>query len=167
MDLLIRQATINDAEAVSSVLQEAAAWLEQQGMPLWRNNELAVERIAADIETGIFFVAEFADEIVAVTQFQLTDKVVWPDALPDEAAYVHRLAIKRQYARQGISTQLLHWAAARAQKLGRNFLRLDTEFTRLRLRGMYEKFGFEYHSEWHFGPYHVARYQYPLNPKTN
>jgi hypothetical protein len=57
---------------------------------------------------------------------------------------------------------MLMWAKARAMTLGRTYLRLDTEASRVRLRAVYERFGFRYHSDWRYGPYLVARYEIEL-----
>ena len=63
-----------------------------------------------------------------------------------------------------MSTALLEWAVREARRLGRRALRLDCEASRASLRAVYERFGFRYHSDRHVGPYHVARYEYPLPP---
>ena len=39
-------------------------------------------------------------------------------------------------------------------------LRLDCDSHRLKLRALYERFGFTLHSFRQVGPYHVARYEY-------
>jgi GNAT superfamily N-acetyltransferase len=158
----IRQAAPQDAAAIADVLAEAAQWLQQAGMPLWRTDELSPASIAADLSTGLFFLAEDAGAPVGVVKFQLEDPIFWPDAPANDAAYIHRLAIRRRYAGTGLSTALLHWAVARAQEYGRSYLRLDCEASRPRLRAIYERFGFRYHSDKQVGPYHVARYEYGI-----
>lgn len=61
---------------------------------------------------------------------------------------------------------LMRWAVERAAALGRRYVRLDCEASRLRLRAVYERFGFRHHSDRQVGPYFVARYEYvvPLPP---
>jgi GNAT superfamily N-acetyltransferase len=158
----IRRATTSDTASVASVLNEAATWLNESGMPLWKGDELLPERIAGDVTAGLFFVAEVAGEIVGTVKFQLEDELFWPDCPRGAAAYIHRLAVKRAFAKRGISTTLLAWAVNHAKELGRRYLRLDTEASRLRLRAVYERFGFQHHSDRHVGPYFVARYQLEL-----
>src|SRR5579871_301685 len=94
----VRLATIEDAVAVSDILKDAARWLEQSGMPLWQEQELELATIAADVAEGLFFVAEYPSDAAGVVKFQLEDPIFWPDAQRGEAAYVHRLAIRRRYA---------------------------------------------------------------------
>jgi GNAT superfamily N-acetyltransferase len=161
-ETLIRQAMPQDAEAVSDILREAARWLEQAGMALWREDDVVVERIVPDLDAGLFILAEIAGNPAGTMKFQLDDPIVWPDAFPQEATYIHRLAVRRRYAGAGVSTALLQWAARRTHKLGRPYLRLDCVASRPRLRAIYEHFGFKHHSDTQVGTFHAARYEYDV-----
>jgi GNAT superfamily N-acetyltransferase len=161
-ETVIRQATPQDAEVVSGILSEAARWLEQAGMPLWREQELEPARIAPDINVGLFFLAENFGEPAGTVKFQLDDPIFWPEARPYEAAYIHRLAVRRRHAGTGLSTAILRWAVERTHALGRPYLRLDCAASRPRLRAIYELFGFRYHSDREVGPYLVSRYEYDV-----
>jgi GNAT superfamily N-acetyltransferase len=161
-EIEIRQATPQDAQEVSDILKEAARWLEQMGMPLWQQSELEPARIAADVSAKLFFLAECSGDTAGTMKFQLDDPLFWPDASQGEAAYVHRLAVRRRYAGSGLSTELLRWAVDRTRALGRLYLRLDCAASRPRLRAIYERFGFRYHSDRQVGPYLVSRYEYDV-----
>lgn len=158
---------MQDAEAVASILTEAARWQEQAGAPVWLEGELTAEKIGAEVAAGLFFIAEFEGEPVGTVKFQLEDPLFWPDAPTSDAAYVHRLAVRRRYAGKGVSTALLKWAAKRTRQLGRRLLRLDCDANRPRLRALYEDFGFRYHSDQHVGRYLVARYEYRIGPERS
>jgi GNAT superfamily N-acetyltransferase len=131
-------------------------------MSLWQPGELAADSITADVAAGMYYLAECDGESAGTLRFQLTDPLFWPEVPQDEAAYIHRLAVRRAFAGGGVSRLLLQWAADRTAALGRRFLRLDCDAARLRLRAVYEKFGFCYHSDRQVGPHLVARYQLPL-----
>jgi ribosomal protein S18 acetylase RimI-like enzyme len=163
MTIAIRQASVTDTTIVSNILLEAAAWLEERAMPMWRDDELSAERIATEIADGLYFVAEIENEVAGTVRYQLSDSIFWPDTPGDDAAYVHRLAVRRRYAGGEISTALLRWAVERTASLGRRFVRLDCEAERAPLRDFYERFGFNYHSERQVGPYYVARYEYAVD----
>ena len=162
-DLTVRPAALADAEIVSSILLEAAAWLQERGIPMWRESELSPEQVRDDVSAGLFFLVSCAGEPVGTIKFQLTDPLFWPDAVDEDAASVHRFAIRRSFAGGEVSTVLLQWAADRAAAFGRRFLRLDCEAARPRLRAIYERFGFKHHSDMQVGPYFVARYEYAIN----
>ena len=131
-------------------------------MPLYREENLEFARIAADVNAGLFFLAEYSGESAGVVRFQLEDSVYWPDMSQRDAAYVHRLAIRRRFAGTGLSTAILRWAAARTHTLGRQCLRLDCPASRPRLRAIYEHFGFRHHSDKQFGDYVASRYEYDV-----
>ncbi len=161
MNIRIRQAELRDVALVSLVLTEAAGWLEARGMALWPSADLTPAHLACDVEGGEFFVAEIEGEVVGTVKFQLRDDAFWPDAPADEAAYIHRLAVRRAQAGGHISHALLTWAISQARDHRRRFLRLDCDGTRPRLRAFYEQFGFRHHSDRQMGPYLAARYELP------
>ncbi len=130
---------------------------------MWREDEVTTDRIREDVAAGLFFLAVSESEPVGTIKFQLADPLFWPD-VPDDAAYVHRLAVRRCFAGGAVSYAMLRWAAERAAVLGRRFLRLDCEASRPRLRAVYERFGFRHHSDRQVGRFFVARYEYPVTP---
>jgi GNAT superfamily N-acetyltransferase len=162
MQLSIRQATSRDADAVAGILREAACWLEELGMGMWRDDELLPTAIAAEVESGLFFLAECDGETAGTIRYQLEDQLFWPDVAQDDSAFIHRLAVKRRFAGGEISSALILWAIARTHGLGRRYLRLDCEASRERLRAVYERIGFRFHSDRQVGPYFVARYEYDV-----
>ena len=162
MQLAIRQATSEDIEAVTDILREVAGWLEERGIPLWRQDELQPSRIVADVDSGEFFLAECDGVPAGTIRFQLEDRLFWPDVSQDDSAFIHRLAVRRRFAGGEVSSALLLWAIARTHTLGRRYLRLDCEASRARLRAVYERIGFRFHSDKLVGPYFVARYEYDV-----
>lgn len=159
----IRKAGGHDVEAVAQILCEAARWLERSGIPMWRDDELSPDRIASDVESGLFFIAEVDTEPAGVVKFQLEDGQFWPDVPAGESAFVHRLAVRRRFAGGQVSSALLTWAVGRAGSLGKRYLRLDCEASRAKLRAFYERLGFVHHSDRQVGPYFVARYEYCID----
>lgn len=162
MKISIRQARTEDVAIVVTILTEAAWWLADNGKVMWRDNELVPERIAEDVHAGLFFLAECDGRPAGTVKFQLEDKLFWPDVPQGESAFIHRLAVRREFAGGGVSTAVFEWAMVRAQSLGKLWLRLDCEASRPRLRAIYERFGFQHHSDRAVGPYFVSRYECKL-----
>jgi GNAT superfamily N-acetyltransferase len=155
------QAGDKDARSVLDVLSEAARYLDSIGQALWRCDELSLESVAKDIDSGLYYLAWMDGESVGTLKFQLEDPVFWPDIPPGSSAYVHRIAVRRRVAGMGISSQMLTWAKQRTKEAGRTALRLDCEL-RPKLCAIYERNGFVKHSERQVGPYYVARYEYKV-----
>jgi Acetyltransferase (GNAT) family len=162
MQLSIRQAMPQDVDVVADILSEAARWLEERGIAMWRDDELLPSQIADDVHSGLFFLAECNGEPVGTIRFQLEDKLFWPDIRQDDSAFIHRLAVRRLFSGGDGSSALLLWAIAHTHAVGRRYLRLDCEASRPRLRAIYERLGFRFHSNRQVGSYVVARYEYDV-----
>ena len=155
----IQEARSSDAPMIASVLQEAAEWLAGDGRALWSAAEIGHERVLRDLSSGLFHVAREGEEVAGVMKFELEDVYFWPEVLPGTSAFVHKLAVRRSWAKKGVSTELLSYARTRAQELGRAHLRLDCVADRQGLRNLYEDFGFDLHSVVEIGATSFARYQ--------
>src|SRR5262245_57366794 len=105
MQLSIRPATGQDIDAVIGILREADAWLEQRGMPLWRQAELESNEISAEVRSGLFFLAECDGEPDGTVRVHVEDKLFWPDVPQDDSAFVHRLAVRRRFAGGEVSCE--------------------------------------------------------------
>jgi len=160
MAIVVRQATADDTRALVDILTEALQWVERlDGTIMWVEGELEEGLVRAEAEAGMFVVAEAEGRIIGAVRFQLEDQLFWPDIDGSDSAFVHRLAVRRSHAGQGVSTALLQWAVDRARTLGKRYLRLDCDADRPRLRTLYERFGFRLHSYRQVGAYFVSRYE--------
>jgi GNAT superfamily N-acetyltransferase len=159
---VLRPSRLGESPLVSSILQEAAEWLQQRGDPLWSSSEIEPEAICTDVDAGQYLLAFAIDEAVGTARLTRDDPLCWPDAITGEAAYLHRLSVRRAHAGGTVSRMIIDWACAHAQGLGYAYLRLDCEAARPRLRNLYESVGFTFHSERRVGPYTVARYERAL-----
>ena len=160
--IIIRTAGAEDANLVEAMLLEAARWVDALGTVMWSEGELAREQIEVEIRAGLFAIAEIDGQAAGAVRFQLEDRLFWPDVDGDESAFVHRLVVRRRFKGQGVSTALLQWAVERTRTSGRRYLRLDCDAQRLKLRALYERFGFRLHSYRQVTSYYVARYELPL-----
>ncbi len=160
LSISVVPATPDDLPTVRSVLAEAMAWLAERNMPLWTEDLISPERVSAELAAGWFYLAVQKDVVVGILMFQSEDLEFWSDIPPGESMFVHRLAVRRSFAGGNVSTAMLQWAIEQCQILGKQYLRLDCVADRARLRSIYEKFGFQHHSDKQVGSYFVARYQY-------
>jgi GNAT superfamily N-acetyltransferase len=159
MESEIRIAAPSEAKVVSEILTEAAEWLESRGIPLWSPEQLSVAAVSPEVQGGLFYLAWAGPVAVGTMRLTTSDPAFWPEAAPGEAIYLHRLAVRRAAAGGQVSSELLRWAASHAPAIGARYLRLDCETFRHSLRGVYERFGFQYHSERVVRRAVVARYQ--------
>ena len=158
-DIEIIQAGLDDAEVASSIMQEAAAWLEVTGHTLWFPEELTPDKLKGYIVAGELFLVLMDGRPVGTVIFQLSDTLYWPDMPEGNAAYIHKITLKRSAVGKGLGRQILAWAKEKARSERRTYLRLDTEAARLKLCALYESAGFSRHSERQVGRHYVVRYE--------
>lgn len=150
------------AAAVAAVLREAAQWLVDEGKPLWAVSEFSDVRVQQDVNAGLYVVVAMESAVAGVVRFQREDRDFWPDAEPGTSAFLHKLAVQRAWAGQGVSAALLEFAREHARSLGLRYLRLDCVADRQPLRALYEGFGFALHDCVRKGARDFARYQIVL-----
>jgi GNAT superfamily N-acetyltransferase len=130
---------------VAALLDEATAWVGERGYAQWPL-PFPPEQIAAAIERGEVYVAELAGEPVATVTLLWDDPMYWGERPPD-AAYVHKLAVRRACAGRRIGSAIVEWADATAAAAGREFLRLDCLGDNPGIRTYYEQLGFEHRGD--------------------
>src|SRR5437879_5282141 len=87
---------------------------------------------------GFLYVGVVAAETVATVTLAWSDPPFWGDRA--DAAFVHRLAVRRSHA--GLGRLLMEWAERHAAERGRSFLCLDCLGQNARIRRYYEDLGF-------------------------
>jgi len=158
----IRQAENDDLELVASLLEESARFLIDAGMQLWGLEQVTPETIAPHVADHLYWIAEVDGTAAGCLRFQLTDDVCWPDLPVKDAAYVHRLAVRRKFAGRRVSTFMLDWAKEHARSLNRRVLRLDCDSERPKLIRLYKSHGFHWHSQFDVGTILIDRFEYTL-----
>lgn len=142
-NITIRQAGETDAPAILTLLQSVALWLETDGPgKLWPASSFNLAEITAKAERSEIVVLTAGQDIAACMYIEDSDSAFWPEALPGEALYLHKLAVGRAFAGQGFARRLIDWAAQHAAHHGRKYLRLDCA-PRPRLVQVYRDAGFE------------------------
>lgn len=140
-DLELQRATVEDMTSVNDILNEAAQWMTDRGIRQWQVGSFTVNRIADSIRRGEVYLARQNDLAVGTLTVQWHDPEVWGER-PNDAVYVHKLAVRRAAAGQGLGVRLLRWAEQLAAEAGKSFVRLDCQGTNMPLRRFYAQAGF-------------------------
>ena len=168
-EIRFRVARPDQAAEVLSVLDEAAAWLREQGIAQWPAR-FEPSWVEDAIRRGETWLVEADGAIAATVTLDWSDPV-WLDA-EGSAGYVHRMAVRRRGA--GLGLVILAWAAEVARQHGCGALRLDCVTSNGRLRAYYEAAGFEWRGDVTVGGApgqrldegpvtQVSRYEMPLH----
>ncbi len=143
------------------ILEEAARWLTSKGIDQWRPGTFLGARrqsVAEQVDRGEVYLAKLDGQAIATLALQWSDKMFWGD-VPDDAGYVHRLAIRRAYAGMGLGHQLLEWAERKVASAGKRYLRLDCMAENPGLNEYYKKAGFHYRGEVHGKGWSASLYE--------
>ncbi|WP_139993786.1 GNAT family N-acetyltransferase [Paenibacillus paridis] len=124
--LLIRKAGLADLEAMLQLYREAARWIHSHtGFLQWPEASFTEEYLTSFIEEQEVFAAFLKDELVGCFSLQWQYEEIWGDQFHENAGYVHRLAVSRNYKGQGFGSRILAWAGHYIGSRGKAWLRLD------------------------------------------
>ncbi len=155
------QAGPEHTDTVLSILREAAQWIQAKGIDQWPADGFSREQTAVRVEAGEVYLALRDGEAAGTLQLQRSDPFIW-GAMPDDALYVHRLAVRRAFAGQGLGHALLRWAEERAAAAGKTYLRLDCMEENEALNRYYRQAGFSLRRRWEYGKWKANLYEKPL-----
>jgi GNAT superfamily N-acetyltransferase len=131
-----------EVDEVLRVLDEAAAWLEGRGIEQWPSR-FESSWVEGAIGRGETWLVEVNGLIAATITMDWAD-AAW-NGVPGNAAYLHRMAVRRRSA--GLGAVILTWAAESAGQHGCDALRLDCVASNRGLRAYYEAAGFVFRGD--------------------
>ncbi|HCW52744.1 MAG TPA: GNAT family N-acetyltransferase [Clostridium sp.] len=145
---MIRQAVSSDIPVIEDILLDAVIYLRKAGLEnQWNEANIKCECLSKEYRIEDFYIAyddNKAEGCMALTDFDLK---YWPEIEKGQSLYIHKLAVKREYAGRGCSHELISFAKDLALNNGADSLRLDCNYYRKKLREIYENEGFEYVSK--------------------
>jgi ribosomal protein S18 acetylase RimI-like enzyme len=141
--LEVREARIADLDAVMSMLEEAARWMIRRGIEGWTPGAFSRRRIADLMESGEMYLALLDGKPVGIFALQWSDRETWGN-VPDDAGYVHGLAIRRDFAGMGLGLEMLRRTEHMVYRAKRECLRLDCVADNEALNEYYRRAGFGY-----------------------
>lgn len=147
-DIEISVAAPADLEHFLQILEEAEQWFAQNGIVQWPVgcNRRYASFFAKEIERGVVYFARKDAEIIAALIFTpptWLDKKLWED-LSEDARYIHRLTVRRQFSGKRIGIAILRWAEMKTAAAGRSHLRIDCAAENPALLEYFENQGFAF-----------------------
>jgi GNAT superfamily N-acetyltransferase len=161
----IRRCQAQDVATVAALLDEATTWVGERGYEQWPR-PFPHEQIVAAIERDEVYVAELEGEPVATMTLLWHDPQYWGQR-PADAAYVHKLAVRRACGGRRIGSALVEWADGVAARAGREFLRLDCLRDNPGIRAYYESLGFEHRGDLVVNGRQMSIYERPVRRRRD
>ena len=157
--LTIQPATDADIPIIEDILLDVVAWLDAHDLHLWERQHVTWPELGKHYPIGTFHIACLDGVPVGCMALLDHDPLFWPDVPAGRSLYIHKLAVKRAAAGQGVSQALIAHAKAQCAQRGIGELRLDCHQHRNKLRALYEAQGFVCVAEKRmFGQFDVAFY---------
>ena len=155
----IRPASPADIPTIEAILLDAVHWIDSIGLHQWNAENVRWGKLSQFYAIGDFHIA-YHDGIPAACAAIIDyDPAFWPNIPRGESLFLHKVAVKREYAGMGFSTQVIDYAKEKAREMGIKTLRLDCHYDRAKVRSLYEQHGFVCVDEQMlFGSYHTAFY---------
>jgi len=163
MDINLRQVRDTEFDTVYGILHENATWLLSKDILQWPLDWLESIRleIRASIEAELFHAVELDNTLAAVLEIRSAPEVLWGNN-QDEALYIHKLAIQRQYSGSSLGRNILALLKSEARQKNISFLRLDCVAHNNKLRAYYESCGFNLKGIVDAGEVNLALYEHQI-----
>ena len=126
-----------------NIMKEVACWGRSVGLNVWKDEALASEKLLKYASKEEFCIGQISGNNACCMILQWEDTFFWPNARKNEAGYVHKLCVRREYANQGLPSKMVEFAIEECKKRNINYLRLDTGWTNTKLCNIYKSLGFE------------------------
>jgi GNAT superfamily N-acetyltransferase len=151
-------ATPDDLSLVMSIIAEAAAWHEANGIDQWPSppNEHWWRRMAGHIARGEVYLAFLDGHAMGTVRLSWSDPY-WPN--DSSAGYVHQMAIRNSVRGTGLGAKMLAWTVEQIRQAGKSTARLDCQAGNRRLRRYYLDQGFIYQGQIHDRDYTAALFE--------
>ncbi len=162
----IAQAGSADLDDVVAIEEDATRWLRARGIDPGQPPRPLRDIYADRVARGDVYLARLDGAPAAMLTLQWSDRDIWGD-VPDDAAYVHGLMVRRAFAGKHVGLGLLRWAGRVAAAAGKDYLRLDCKADNAALRAYYERAGFAYRGDMTRGSYTGSRYEQRVRGDTN
>ncbi|MET9963737.1 GNAT family N-acetyltransferase [Streptomyces sp. NPDC006326] len=140
--ILFRPAGEKDAGTLVALYDQAARWMQKNGIDQWKPGERDTAHFLAKMREGEVWLAGDADKrIIGAYELWWSDEEAW-GVQPPVAGYVHRLMVQRATAPAGTGRRMLEHAERRIAGAGLARARLDCVSTNPRLLAYYRGAGY-------------------------
>ena len=152
MKIDYRKATLEDLEQAMEAVEDARAFLKEQGNGQWQDGYPNQNDFINDINNGrLFVVTDINNPNIIVGVCALTYREedyhhlyegAWLTDLP--YMVMHRVAVRKEYRHQGYGKKLFEVFITQAKEEGYHSLRIDTHAGNMVMRNLITSFGFAY-----------------------
>ncbi|MGL6064406.1 MAG: GNAT family N-acetyltransferase [Fusobacteriaceae bacterium] len=151
---MIRKATINDLDAIMSIVKETVTEMKNNNNLQWSEEYPKDEDFSKDIKEETLYVKEVQNEILGFICINTVEAKEYKElqwaTKEDKSVVVHRMAIKLSARKKGIGGELLYFTDKFAIEKGIFSLKSDTNIKNLNMNILFKKCGYNVVGEINF-----------------
>ncbi|MGH4121601.1 MAG: GNAT family N-acetyltransferase [Clostridium sp.] len=132
-----------EVQPAINIMKEVAKWGRSAGLNVWKDEHLTREKLMVGINENDFYIGQVLEDNACCMILQWNDTLFWPKAKENEAGYIHKLCVRRDYSGLGLSRKMVEFAIEECRRRSVHYLRLDTGWSKKKLCNLYESFGFK------------------------
>lgn len=134
----------NEVDLSIEIMKEVASWGRKKGLRVWEDHWLTRSAlVTSEADEESFCVGYHGMTPVCTMILQWQDDHWWPGAQRGEAAYIHKLCVRRDFSGQNIPLACLDYVLERCRERGASYVRLDTGWDEIEMKKLYRGLGFE------------------------
>ena len=132
------------ADEAIAVMREVAAWGRSQGFRVWLDEWLTPSELITDeAKPENFCIGKVNGIVVCAFILQNSDMKYWGNTSINEAVYLHKLCVRREFAHQGMTKSVVEAIREECKQNGVKYIRLDTGLDEKVVRKIYLNAGFK------------------------
>lgn len=134
----------NQVNEAIEIMREVAAWGRNNGLRLWQDDWLTKEKlITTEAHPENFYIGKIGIHTVCAFILQWSDSEYWTSAQKNEAVYLHKLCVRREFAGRNMAKLVIEAIAKLCGERGIKYIRLDTALDEKEIRKIYLNIGFK------------------------
>jgi len=142
MQYIITKADSNDLPIIFNLFEEAIKFMKRKNYIGWKSYDK--EFIKSDIEQGLLFKITRSNEIACIFSVCYSDALIWREKEKDNAIYLHRIVLNRNFAGEQLFNKVLEWAIQFAKNRKLDYVRMDTWADNEKIIAYYKSYGFSF-----------------------
>lgn len=141
----VHRATEDESQIILDLWKGSARWIQSKGINQWNPDSLNINQVQECFNNGFeIYLARWNEEVVGTLYICWSDPILWEELDNDESGYIHRFAVSRDHAGNGIGKQFIRWAEDYIRDRGKKFIRLDCMAENARLNQYYLDAGYKH-----------------------
>ena len=134
----------NEVDQAIAVMKEVAEWGRSKGLRVWLDEWLTPEElITKEAQPEHFCIGKVDGEMACSFILQNSDEEYWGKRTSNEAVYLHKLCVRREYAHKEMTKSVVEAIREECKSKGVRYIRLDTGLDEKVVRKIYLNAGFK------------------------